>query len=138
MRGLSFAESRSKLGSSMAVRKHRAWLVLACARARAACVPRLGTLSLCTVAHNTHAEGTGHPHGRAAQALCLSGCETRPRRDYTFFFFGNSSSVYGFALLIFGKGSLFRNEPQYTFIFYAVSFIPRQNFRCLRELPPEG
>ena len=33
MRGLSFAGSPSKLGSSMAVRKRRAWL-LACARAR--------------------------------------------------------------------------------------------------------
>ena len=69
MRGLSFAGSRSKLGSSMAVRKHRAWL-LACARARAACVPRLGTLSPCTVAHNTHTSGSYKRdiHTVAAQA----------------------------------------------------------------------
>jgi hypothetical protein len=86
MRGLSFAGSRSKLGSSMAVRKHRAWL-LACARARAACVPRLGTLSPCTVAHNTHKRKVRDIHTVAAQALCLSGCVTRPRR-----FFGNSST----------------------------------------------
>ena len=70
MRGLSFAGSRSKLGSSMAVRKRRAWL-LACARARAACVPRLGTLSPCTVAHNTHKRKVRDIHTVAAQALCL-------------------------------------------------------------------
>ena len=95
MRGLSFAGSRSKLGSSMAVRKRRAWL-LACARARAACVPRLGTLSPCTVAHNTHKRKVRDIHTVAAQALCLSGWVTRPRRV-----FGNSSTGYGFDFFIF-------------------------------------
>ena len=81
MRGLSFAGSRSKLGSSMAVRKHRAWL-LACARARAACVPRLGTLSPCTVAHNTHTSGSYGTSTRSRRrrcALVVSGCVTRRR-----------------------------------------------------------
>ena len=41
------------------------------ARARAACVPRLGTLSPCTVAHNTHKRKVRDIHTVAAQALCL-------------------------------------------------------------------
>ena len=69
MRGLSFAGSPSKLGSSMAVRKRRAWL-LACARARAACVPRLGTLSPCTVAHDTHKRKVRDIHTVSRRKRC--------------------------------------------------------------------
>ena len=93
MRGLSFAGSRSKLGSSMVVRKHRAWL-LACARARSMRASARHSIALYSSSQHTQAAGTGYPRSR--QALCLCGCVTRPRR-----FFGNSSTGYGFGFFIF-------------------------------------
>ena len=130
MRGLSFAGSRSKLGSSMAVRKHRAWL-LACARARAACVPRLGTLSPCTVAHNTHKRKVRDIHAVAAQALCLSGCVTRPRR-----FFGTSST--GCTVSIFFRFCFFYRSESRPERPVRVLSPPEPNFFSRRVGPRDG
>ena len=80
MEGCPLQEVGVSWGSSMAVRKHRAWLLACSMRASAR-----HSIALYSSSQHTQAEGTGHPRSR--QALCLSGCVTRPRR-----FFGNSST----------------------------------------------